>query len=74
MHVHEHHAGHLVTDPVCGMKLDPVGAVSVDHGGATYWFCEQACAETFRGDPDRWTTSAPLSHDHAGDSTQHHCA
>lgn len=43
-------------DPVCGMEIDVTSAVAVEHAGETYHFCESACAETFRDDPDRWTT------------------
>ena len=41
-------------DPVCGMQVDPATAVTVDFGGRTYYFCERACAETFRDEPERW--------------------
>ena len=41
-------------DPVCGMQVDPSAAVTVDYAGETYHFCESACADTFRDDPDRW--------------------
>ncbi len=65
MHAHDHRQDHLATDPVCGMKVARGGSASVVHGGTTYWFCEPACAATFRQDPDRWATSEPLTHDHA---------
>lgn len=42
------------TDPVCGMSVDPAAAVAVRYEGETYYFCEPACADTFRDDPDRW--------------------
>jgi len=42
------------TDPVCGMQVDPETAVTVEHSGGNFYFCEAACAETFRDDPDRW--------------------
>ncbi len=44
----------LVTDPVCGMTIDTHGSVVVEHEGASYYFCESACAETFEEDPERW--------------------
>lgn len=47
------------TDPVCGMQVDPETAVTVAYGGDTYYFCEQACADTFRDDPDRWIPQLP---------------
>ncbi len=50
----------LVTDPVCGMTVDPSTAVTVEFEGETYYFCERACADTFRDDPTRWTGSDPV--------------
>lgn len=47
-----------VSDPVCGMQVDPKTAVAVERGGRVYYFCESACAETFRDDPDRWLPAA----------------
>lgn len=47
------------TDPVCGMRVDPETAVTVEHGGETYYFCEPVCADTFRDDPDRWIPQPP---------------
>lgn len=41
-------------DPVCGMEVDPGTAIAVEYGGTRYYFCETACAETFREDPQRW--------------------
>lgn len=41
-------------DPVCGMEIDATSAVTVEHAGQIYHFCESACADTFRDDPDRW--------------------
>jgi P-type Cu+ transporter len=38
----------LVTDPVCGMQLDPAkAAVSVDSEGQTYYFCSHDCHRRF---------------------------
>lgn len=42
------------SDPVCGMRVDPNSSVTVEHDGHLYYFCEAACADTFRDDPDRW--------------------
>lgn len=36
------------------MQVDPEAAIAMEHGGQVYYFCEQACADTFRDDPDRW--------------------
>lgn len=46
------------SDPVCGMQVEPETAVTVEYGGRIYYFCESACADTFRDDPDRWIPQA----------------
>ncbi len=41
-----------VTDPVCGMSIDPAGAASsIEHDGTTYYFCSPGCAAAFEKDP-----------------------
>lgn len=42
------------TDPVCGMRVETDSAIAVECASDTYYFCESACADTFRDDPDRW--------------------
>jgi Cu+-exporting ATPase len=45
----------LVTDPVCGMKIDPKAAAATrEHGGTTFFFCSAGCAEKFDADPHRY--------------------
>ncbi len=51
-------------DPVCGMEVDPATAVALEFGGEIYYFCERACADTFRDEPHRWLPVAPASHRH----------
>ena len=51
------------SDPVCGMQVDPNAAVVLEYAGETYYFCESACADTFREDPDRWVPRAPAHKD-----------
>jgi P-type Cu+ transporter len=42
-------------DPVCGMTVDPVTAKHRrQHGGQTYSFCCQSCAEKFEADPKKY--------------------
>jgi Cu+-exporting ATPase len=48
----------VVSDPVCGMPVDPASAVVVEYDGRTYYFCESTCADTFRDDPVRWVPQA----------------
>ncbi|MFQ5343758.1 MAG: heavy metal translocating P-type ATPase, partial [Anaerolineae bacterium] len=49
-----------VTDPVCGMSIDPAGAVATrDVAGQTYYFCSDSCVEKFDADPDVYTGQHP---------------
>ena len=39
-------------DPVCGMTVEPEeAAATIEHDGATYYFCCQGCADTFEAAP-----------------------
>ena len=53
-----------VIDPVCGMTIDPAGAVGhMQYQGQTYHFCSVSCLERFRANPAPFLsprdTSAP---------------
>ena len=48
-------------DPVCGMQVETVVAAVVEHDGQAFYFCESACAETFREDPERWIPSESIA-------------
>ncbi|MBN9510928.1 MAG: heavy metal translocating P-type ATPase [Alphaproteobacteria bacterium] len=56
-HHHHHHAdggatGARVTDPVCGMKVDPATSKHrFDHAGQTFHFCSARCRERFAAAP-----------------------
>jgi Cu+-exporting ATPase len=42
-----------VTDPVCGMEVDPAKSKGpFDYQGTTYHFCSLRCLEKFKNDPD----------------------
>ena len=44
-----------VTDPVCGMQVDPAGAAHRhEHQGRTWYFCSAGCRGKFEADPDRY--------------------
>lgn len=46
---------HKITDPVCGMKVDPHTAKHrAEYGGRTYYFCRAGCREKFEADPLRY--------------------
>ncbi|HEX7788576.1 MAG TPA: heavy metal-binding domain-containing protein, partial [Methylomirabilota bacterium] len=52
-----------VKDPVCGMGVTPGQAVggSVEHAGATYWFCSPSCREKFTANPTRYVPEATVA-------------
>jgi Cu+-exporting ATPase len=59
---HSHHqtpaeASGTVTDPVCGMRIDPATAAGRhDHDGQTFHFCSTSCLHRFRADPGAFLT------------------
>ena len=47
-----------VTDPVCGMQVDPVaGKHSSRHDGQLFHFCSANCQATFDADPTAYTSA-----------------
>jgi Cu+-exporting ATPase len=43
----------IVTDPVCGMRIDPDdAAAAAEYEGKTYYFCSQVCHDAFVADPE----------------------
>jgi len=63
-HHHQHdHDGHnedaqtaaMVTDPVCGMKVDPTKSKHpLEEDGHTVHFCSAGCLEKYRAEPQRF--------------------
>ena len=52
-------------DPVCGMTIPRQTARMLRWKSRNYYFCDIACRDTFRDDPDRWRE--PMHHvDEAG--------
>ncbi len=50
-----------VTDPVCGMSVDPSDApASREHRGITYHFCSVLCAQRFEADADAYIAASRL--------------
>ncbi|MDN5758559.1 MAG: heavy metal translocating P-type ATPase, partial [Tomitella sp.] len=48
-----------VTDPVCGMSIDPTSAsASAEHNGHTYYFCSTHCADQFRSEPAKYASAS----------------
>jgi len=45
----------FVTDPVCGMTVDPLTSPhKLVAGDATYWFCGAGCLAAFEKEPERY--------------------
>ena len=56
-----------VTDPVCGMEIDPASAAGKSvHQGQEYFFCSLGCKRTFDADPGSYASAASGhgAHDH----------
>jgi YHS domain-containing protein len=43
-----------VTDPVCGMEVDPGTAAQTSYQSRNYYFCSEQCLRTFQEDPERY--------------------
>jgi Cu+-exporting ATPase len=47
----------MVTDPVCGMRIDSEEAAgTADYQGTTYYFCSQSCHDAFVANPSEYVT------------------
>src|SRR5690242_20083871 len=71
-------ASDRVTDPVCGMKVDPSKAGgSHEYNGQTYYFCGRHCLTKFKEDPKSILRPAGVGqvahgHEHAAANPAHH--
>lgn len=50
----------MMTDPVCGMKVDENSKSQTQFAGKKYFFCSDQCRKEFEADPDEYveTTAA----------------
>ncbi len=48
-----------VTDPVCGMQVDPKTAPSATHNGKTYYFCSPEDKAKFEKNPETYVKKKP---------------
>jgi Cu+-exporting ATPase len=47
-----------VTDPVCGMSVDPdKAAAKADFSGRTYYFCSTSCERRFKAAPEQYASA-----------------
>jgi Cu+-exporting ATPase len=57
-HGHDAAGGATVTDPVCGMLVDPeTAAARRDTPVGTVYFCSEGCAAAFDAEPQRYATT-----------------
>lgn len=48
----------FVTDPVCGMTVDPLtSGHKIAHDGRMFWFCSAGCVAAFESEPARYLRS-----------------
>ena len=49
----------VMTDPVCGMQVDPATASArLELGGATHYFCSESCRDKFAAAPEQFEARA----------------
>jgi YHS domain-containing protein len=49
----------MTQDPVCHMDIDENNAEYISHhNGQKYYFCSDACKESFDKEPERYAKSA----------------
>jgi YHS domain-containing protein len=45
----------LVTDPVCGMQIEPkIAHNKIEYEGHVVYFCSKHCAEEFKKNPKKY--------------------
>jgi YHS domain-containing protein len=55
----EKKASKKVTDPVCGMEVDPKTAPSAAYEGKTYYFCSAEDKAKFEKSPETYVKKKP---------------
>lgn len=63
-----------VTDPVCGMQVDPEKTSHhAEHDGQAFHFCSARCRERFEDDPDKYLSAQENIDDHVAAGTIFTC-
>jgi len=63
-----------VTDPVCGMQVDPATSQHhARHAGNDYHFCSARCSERFVADPQKYLSPVPAEPDPAAAGVMYTC-
>ena len=71
---HEHVSVGKVTDPVCGMSVDPrTTPHHAEHNGHTYHFCSAKCRERFELRPELYLDHAEVSSEPASHDVEYTC-
>ncbi len=75
---HDGHGGpiaaHTVTDPVCGMQVDPgKTAHHAQHDGKDFHFCSARCVERFEAEPDKYLSASDKVEEPAPEGTIYTC-
>ncbi|WP_316180751.1 MULTISPECIES: heavy metal translocating P-type ATPase [unclassified Bradyrhizobium] len=62
-----------VTDPVCGMSVDPATSTHhFEHQGHTFHFCSAGCRTKFAADPAKYLAAAPAAAQSCCGGHEHH--
>ena len=69
-HAHDQATAQTVTDPVCGMTVDPAATPHhTTYDGRSYYFCSEGCLARFEADPARFVSDSEQTevagHDHS---------
>jgi len=73
-HDDQHHDGHAVKDPVCGMTVDPHTAEhQSEHGGQTWYFCSSRCQSRFDEDPEHYLSDDQAQEKPVAPGTMYTC-
>src|SRR4051812_20047230 len=80
VHTHTDHAHHVaaatetVTDPVCGMKVDPhLTHHQAPYQGQSYFFCSAGCYKKFIADPKKYAQGGAKPQQPASPGTIYTC-
>jgi Cu+-exporting ATPase len=66
----------IVTDPVCGMKIEAASAAGEsEHAGEHFYFCSSSCKQKFDSDPAKYARppAEPVVRSAAHESQGHSC-
>ena len=70
----DQNAGAEVTDPVCGMIVDPHATQHrAEHAGQPYYFCSAGCRAKFIAEPKRWLDRKEAKQEKVPEGTIYTC-